>query len=264
MGRQASLFFDHAERLGGLRAKIALAVHTRTTSTEAASAQDTAELIERLESGLDVVRRQFSRVGASGAPPGPTDESGQHLAVRPAPSGQRAEAALRRFQQTYLELMSQRELLLGDERSTSRRVTEAASQALDVERVSIWRVDEEVTKIRCVDLYQRREASHSDGVELFARDYLPYFQALQTQRTIAAHDAHTDPRTSCFSPGYLEPLGIGAMLDVPIWTGNSMVGVICHEHVGGRREWTHDEETFAYLMSSFVSLTLEVARRLGS
>ena len=263
MGRQATLFFDHAERIGGLRAKIALAVHMRTTSTEAASAQDTADLIERLESGLDVVRRQFERAGAGSAAAGRTDESGQHLAVRPNSPGQHAEAALRRYQQTYLEVMSQRELLLGDERSSFRRVTEAASQALDVERVSIWRVDEEVTKIRCVDLYQRREASHSEGTELFARDYGSYFRALQTQRTIAAHDAHTDPRTDCFSPGYLKPLGIGAMLDVPIWTGNAMVGVICHEHVGGRREWTQDEETFAYLMSSFVSLTLELARRLG-
>jgi hypothetical protein len=257
------LFFDHAERIGGLRAKIALAVHTRTTSTEAASAEDSADLIERLESGLDVVRRQFEPVGTSGAPSARTDESGQHLAVRPASSGQHAEAALRRYQQTYLELMSQREVLLGDERSTFRRVTEAASQALDVERVSIWRVNEEVTKIRCVDLYQRREATHSDGVELFARDVLPYFQALQTERTIAAHDAHTDPRTACFSAEYLQPLGIGAMLDVPIWLGSAMVGVICHEHVGARREWTRDEETFAYLMSSFVSLTLELARRLG-
>jgi hypothetical protein len=36
-----------------------------------------------------------------------------------------------------------------------------------------------------------------------------------------------------------------------------MVGVICHEHRGVKRTWNSDEETFAYLMSNFVALSLE-------
>jgi GAF domain-containing protein len=47
------------------------------------------------------------------------------------------------------------------------------------------------------------------------------------------------------------------MLDVPIWVGQRMVGVICHEHVGPSRTWNSDEETFSYLMSNFVALALE-------
>ena len=48
------------------------------------------------------------------------------------------------------------------------------------------------------------------------------------------------------------------MLDVPIWVDQKMVGVICHEHRGPKRQWNSDEETFAYLMSNFVTLTLEL------
>ena len=81
--------------------------------------------------------------------------------------------------------------------------------------------------------------------------------ALKEERTIAAHDAHTDPRTSCFSQGYLGPLGIGALLDVPIWVDGRMWGVVCHEHVGPARKWTVDEERFGYLMANFVALALE-------
>jgi GAF domain-containing protein len=44
---------------------------------------------------------------------------------------------------------------------------------------------------------------------------------------------------------------------VPIWVGRVMVGVVCHEHVGPKRMWTKDEETFAYLMSNFVALAIE-------
>ncbi|HTV21856.1 MAG TPA: GAF domain-containing protein, partial [Polyangiaceae bacterium] len=59
----------------------------------------------------------------------------------------------------------------------------------------------------------------------------------------------------------LEPLGIYSLLDVPIWLGRKMVGVVCHEQVGSRRTWTQDDETFAYLMSHFVALALERRER---
>jgi GAF domain-containing protein len=55
----------------------------------------------------------------------------------------------------------------------------------------------------------------------------------------------------------LKPLGINSMLDVPIWVNRAMVGVVCHEHRGPKRTWNRDEETFAYLMSSFIALALE-------
>ena len=45
-----------------------------------------------------------------------------------------------------------------------------------------------------------------------------------------------DARTSCFSAVHLEPLGIGSMLDVPIWVQGTMAGVICHEHIGPRAQ----------------------------
>jgi GAF domain-containing protein len=141
--------------------------------------------------------------------------------------------------------------------ATIRRVNEAASTTLDVERVSVWYCDPAATKISCADLLERTAARHSSGVELFARDYAPYFRALRAERTIAAHDARLDPRTACFAESYLVPLGITSMLDVPIWVGKSMVGVVCHEHVGPARSWTRDEETFAYLMSNFVALERE-------
>jgi GAF domain-containing protein len=168
-------------------------------------------------------------------------------------------------------MMSQRSLFIRDSEATVRRVNEAATATLDVERVSIWYCNSTRTRIWCADLYEHASGKHSSGTELFAKDFAPYFKALGSERTIAAHDAHTDPRTSCFSEPYLRPQGIGALLDVPIWFDKRMVGVICHEHIGGSRTWTKDEETFAYLMSSFVALSLELrgsvpvlpARRTG-
>jgi GAF domain-containing protein len=157
--------------------------------------------------------------------------------------------------------MAQRSLFLSDTTATIRRVNEAGSATLDVQRMSVWFCDTEQSKLSCVDLFERQAGRHSAGMELLARDYSPYFRALRAERTIAAHDARTDPRTSCFSQGYLEPLNIHSLLDVPIWVGRKMVGVVCHEHLGAKRTWTQDDETFAYLMSHFVALALERRER---
>jgi GAF domain-containing protein len=47
------------------------------------------------------------------------------------------------------------------------------------------------------------------------------------------------------------------MLDVPIWVRGTMAGVVCHEHVGPARIWNSDEESFAYLMSALLALSME-------
>ena len=137
-----------------------------------------------------------------------------------------------------------------------QRVTEAAATSLEVERVSLWVFDEERTALACSDLYERSQRRHTSGVELRADDYPAYFEALLQERVIAAHDAHEDPRTREFSPGYLRPLDIGAMLDAPVRLGSRLHGVLCHEHVGGARSWTAEELGFAASLADLISLTL--------
>lgn len=241
MGIQLVAFFDEAGRFGGIQGKMKLAGLVKMTATQAGSVADSPELLRAFRGAME------------------------QLKSRPQPAPQKNEiirvvgevATLRKHIETYLDLMSQRALVLGDTETAVRRVNEAASQALDCERVSVWWVDAEQTKITCADLYQRTSHEHSAGVELTAKDFPPYFEALKTERTIAAHDAHYDPRTSCFSSVYLRPLNISSMLDVPIWANGRMVGVVCHEHVGPSRTWNADEEKFAYLMSSIVAIAIE-------
>lgn len=236
--------------MGGLVAKMRLASMAQLTSMEAQSLEDRPELVARVQTALDEIRKQSA--GAERE-----DKNVPSAVLAGADDDQ--SVVLRRHLDTYLDMMSQRSLFLGNVDATIRRVNEAACSAIDVERVSVWYCDAQQSRIWCVDMFQRAQASHSGGNELFARDFGAYFRALRGERTIAAHDAQNDPRTSCFTEVYLKPLGIGALLDVPIWVGRSMVGVVCHEHVGPKRLWTKDEETFAYLMSNFVALAMERA-----
>ena len=141
------------------------------------------------------------------------------------------------------------------------RITRAAAKTLDVERASVWLYNADRSAICCADLYERGEQRHSRNQELSAESHPSYFEALEAERTIAAHDARSDPRTSEFTATYLEPLGITSMLDAPIRVGGRMVGVVCHEHVGPSRQWREDEQAFAGSVADAVSLTIEESER---
>jgi PAS domain S-box-containing protein len=132
-----------------------------------------------------------------------------------------------------------------------------ASDTLEVDRVSIWLFTDANHSILCHCLYQRSLNHFSSGLELQAKDYPRYFQSLERSRTIAAHAARTDARTSEYTEGYLKPLGITSMLDVPIRLHGKEIGIVCHEHVGTEREWTLEEQAFAGAVADFVSLSFE-------
>lgn len=124
---------------------------------------------------------------------------------------------------------------------TLHAILRTVAETMKVERVSVWFFDEKFSEMTCRELFQLGVGYHSQGTRLKAANYPRYFSAMRQQRVIAAADARRDPQTSEFTKGYLVPLDIHAMLDVPIRRRGKMVGVVCHEHTGDVRAWTADE-----------------------
>lgn len=246
VGERAARFFQDAEKLGGIPTKARLASLARVTSAEAVALPDDAPLLARLSSAFNRLQREVSGTSVSGVYVPPS--------LPPAGPHGSAVEKLRKQMGAIVDLMTQRSLLFGDLQETVRRVDEVATTVLPVSRASVWMRDSAFAKITCVDLFDANKGLHYTGAELHASDFRPYFEALQTERTIMATDARNDPRTSCFTRAYLEPNGIGAMLDVPIIARGKVIGVTCYEHVGGVRRWDADDERFAYAMASFVAL----------
>jgi PAS domain S-box-containing protein len=141
-----------------------------------------------------------------------------------------------------------------------RMLTEIVARVHAVERASVWFFTPDRTAIRCEDIYQRTPDRHGAGDSLAARDFPAYFAALAEERMIAVEDVATDSRTSGLGAGYLQPHGIGALLDVPIRWRGKIVGVLSHEHTGGRRVWQADEISFAVSSADRVALGLEAAQ----
>lgn len=165
---------------------------------------------------------------------------------------------LRRQRQAMLEV-SRAQMQLGIEPDTIIRIaTEATTQALQVERASVWFYSTHRDAIHCTDLYERSTNTHSQGISLSVKDYPSYFAAIAADQLIVADDAQNFPATLEFTQSYLRPLGITSMLDAPIRRGAQTVAVLCHEHIGPLRPWSLDEQNFAASMADMISLTLEL------
>ncbi|ODG99365.1 hybrid sensor histidine kinase/response regulator [Nostoc sp. KVJ20] len=171
------------------------------------------------------------------------------------------ENSRRKQSQSLVELARSKTFQQGNLNAVLREITETAARTLLVERVGVWLYNEERSKIECINLYDVRTKEHTFGNWLLKTNCPTYFQALEEERTIAAHDARNDTRTQELSESYLSVLGITSLLDAPIWLEGRLVGVVCHEHIGESRQWTLEEETFAGSIADFVTMAIEASER---
>jgi signal transduction histidine kinase len=156
------------------------------------------------------------------------------------------------------------ELAALDKRDTDealRRILRFDAESLGIERVNWWSLETTPRAIRCELSYQLSSSAYTGGDTLYERDYPRYFRALLEEQVIAAEDAPVDPRTAEFATTYLQRHRIGAMLDVPVWVGGRLAGVLCHEFVGSTHPWTPAEKELATSMGQLVATTLEVRER---
>jgi hypothetical protein len=151
----------------------------------------------------------------------------------------------------------------GDIAVSVRAITQAAVEGLGIDRCGIWMRATDAQSIRCIHLNDLADGGHRDVPDLVltSAQYPRYFEALGRERAIVAHDAPAHADTAEFAHGYLDVLGIQSMLDCPVRQHGRMVGILCAEHRGTRREWSADEITFLGSLSDLFGRVLTAAER---
>jgi diguanylate cyclase (GGDEF)-like protein/PAS domain S-box-containing protein len=156
--------------------------------------------------------------------------------ITDSPAGEGAgstERRLGRQNDVIVELARRQAVHGGNLDDALRDITETASRALGVERVGVWFFTADRRAIRCADLFEQTPATHSAGQELRAANYPADFRALESESAITS----------------------------PIRHGGQIAGVVCIEHVGERREWTSEEESFAGAIADLVAMSVDSADR---
>jgi diguanylate cyclase (GGDEF)-like protein len=144
-----------------------------------------------------------------------------------------------------------------DADAVRKRLLITAAEALEVDRVSLWLFEPGLTAIVCVAIHESGKGITHPDMRLPAELAPDYFQSLQGLLTLAVADAQVDPRTRQLADDYLKPLGIGAMLDVPVRQFGELIGILCHEHTGSPREWLITERIFAAAIGALCSQVME-------
>ena len=177
----------------------------------------------------------------------------------------RAEQRLRQRTETILEHQAALHALAlmdnPDWMDALESITRTAARVLGVARVGVWLFEDNQASLTCEALYENGRFTPHPGTSLESHRYPKYFEAIAQSRTLAAHDAIEDPRTNEFAGAYSVPLGITSLLDVPIRSLGSVIGIVCHEHVGPARVWSPEEEHFGASIADFVSLALAASKR---
>lgn len=240
MGHILYYYYVKASAHGGAEARADFSFETGISAVEATFLPDTKEKVDLFQQAYDRVLLKHEK----------TKEVKPSHESRNVVNKEDSDV----FLTTVSDLIIQRALLKNEE-SLYRRITESLVQALKVQRASVWMLTSDA--IKCLDLFEITTNEHSVGYELREKDFPNYFKALRKERVISALDALSDTRTKEFSNGYLKPLNIISMLDVPIWVGGKMFGVLCCESIAQKRAWTKKEEDFVYLISNVLASRLE-------
>jgi len=149
-----------------------------------------------------------------------------------------------RQSEALLDLAADETVIDGEFEAALRRITETAAEVLSADRVGVWLFEDGSDTLRRVEQYDRGTDGHEEGTAFDAGRYPAYFDALASNRSIAVADAREDSRPSELRP-HPDEHGVRSLLDATIRSDGEVVGVVCHEHLGERREWTDDETEFA-------------------
>lgn len=158
------------------------------------------------------------------------------------------QAAMERIQREQSAIYSisiNSALISGDLENAVMFLTETVSEALRVERVSIWMLSENNYELICFDAFDRLANTHPTRETLQISESPVYLSALENNRVLDFFDESCSFKVFNSQKKYLLKHGISARLDSAIRVAGKIVGIVCIEHIREPYKWHPDEINFA-------------------
>lgn len=134
------------------------------------------------------------------------------------------------------------------------------SETMSVQRVGLWFLTPQKDA-----LYEETTFTNigeiTKGALLYKKDAPNYLEQVSQNRFLSASDAFNDKNLAELKEQYLHPLNIQALLDCNIYSDGELLGVLCCEVVGGKRDWDQDDKNFAASCSDFIGRFMEAEKR---
>ncbi len=157
---------------------------------------------------------------------------------------QEALKKARKLQARLVEIASDKELWNGSIAEAVGRIDEIVTKALEVQRCSVWLLDREGKAIRALDVFDRRDGSHTSGQLRSLENHPEYLKAASQGRVISAADVFKDQWTASLAEEYFRPLNVFSAVNAPVRVAGKVPALLCVGHAGSAREWTPEEINF--------------------
>ncbi len=139
------------------------------------------------------------------------------------------------------------------------RLSEIFAELLQVERVGIWITGAD-GQLRCLEMFAREGQQHDVTAAPKLNECPQYLEALRRYPLLVFEGLDASHCPSDLREA-LQRVNVGAHLSVPLWEKGRLLGVVCLNHVGGRRAWSLDDQAAASSLATLVRLRLESRSR---
>ncbi len=132
---------------------------------------------------------------------------------------------------------------------------------LKIERMNVWLFNQDQSALISIGEYDVRNKQFSKNSILLKRDHPIYFNALASNEIIIAEEISNHALTKEFGDKYAKENDICTLLDIPLRISGELVGVMCYEKTGTKKEFTKDEISFCLSVSFVMASNLESRKR---
>lgn len=136
----------------------------------------------------------------------------------------------------------------------------AIAEALRVDQVGFWRLEEHSSVLRCERRYLAPTKSWDCGMSFQQQQARRYFQALQSSGVVAIADTQTDPRCADLDSELMRGAS-RAVIDVLVFVDGEKHGLIRCTMKDAPRRWTAEDQSFATSLANLLSLRFAEAQR---
>lgn len=133
-------------------------------------------------------------------------------------------------------------------------IIESVAHATRARRVSLWRYDNGVQALSCIDCFDRDSSGHTQGNRFDIADHEALMNAVRHGESFALIDTSADPRTQSIYRHYLLPVGCNALLSAPIVVGDEVRGAIWLEDTVSRTAWPSSMTGFVRSIANLLAL----------
>lgn len=163
---------------------------------------------------------------------------------------------LEKYQKAHFDLIGDKSIIGNNPDKLFQKICQLALESMEVSKVSIWTFNHDSHKF-VRDILITEEQEIRDRATIDIRNFPKYYEAILSQKYIAATDAQTDVCTREFKEKYFKEQGVFSVLNSPFFVDGKLLGIICCENLHSYRQWNSADILFIQSLSEFISYSFK-------